>query len=130
MTIMQGFSQHVRNNAEALRHKLVKHAEGKVEIAIAMDDLFLNSPENAWHEAIEMLALGLRSEIGDMFDSLMCDFSTTGPRRLSTLLGRVSPDSALGKSTEVLISPKGSGRVRAPRPRRMGSFSESRRPTA
>ncbi len=79
VTILQGFSQHVRNNAEALRHKLVKHAEGKVEIGIAMDDLFLESPESAWHEAIEMLAFALRHEIGDIFDNLMCDFSTTGP---------------------------------------------------
>lgn len=78
-TILQGFSQPVRNNSEALRRKLVKHAEGKVEIGIAMDDLSLESPEIAWHEAIEMLAFALRNEIGDIFDNLMCDFSTTGP---------------------------------------------------
>jgi hypothetical protein len=47
-TILQGFNDHVSENSEALRNKLVNHAEGKVEININLPGYVKGSTLNPW----------------------------------------------------------------------------------
>src|SRR5271167_3255894 len=49
IAIEQGIATHVRENAEALRKRLVTH-EGKLEIEVRRDDFVRGSPENPWPE--------------------------------------------------------------------------------
>jgi len=78
ITIVQGLAQHVRNNKETLRHKIVQH-QGKMQLCIDRDDLLPGSPENAWESIIAELSTCVRSQVGDKYDRLICNFSTTGP---------------------------------------------------
>ncbi len=78
ITIVQGFAQHVKNNAEKLRFQFVDHA-GKMELSCEREDLFENSPESAWDKAIMDLAAKLELQMGPVVKDLMVDFSTTGP---------------------------------------------------
>jgi hypothetical protein len=74
LTIAQGFAHHVRNNAESLRHRLVRH-EGKREVSVTSDEL--SRPEH-WAAAIEgwVAALSHYSD-PELAALLLCDFSTT-----------------------------------------------------
>ena len=75
LTIAQGVAQHVRLNAEALRHRLVRHT-GRKKLVLDLATL----PENAdqWDAAVESIGKLLAAEIddADLFD---CDFSTSTP---------------------------------------------------
>ena len=76
LTIVQGVAQHVRNNRERLRTKLVSH-QGKAEVSIARPDVMLESPETDWASIIDELASVLQQRIGEKFDQLAPDFSTS-----------------------------------------------------
>jgi len=77
ITIVQGFAQHVKNNAEKLRCKFVAHA-GRIPLVCQRNDIFENSPESAWDEAILDLSAQLETQLGPIHGQLMTDFSTTG----------------------------------------------------
>jgi hypothetical protein len=75
---MQGIAQHVHNNPERLRKRLVSH-QGKALIATAVSDFDPGSPESDWQGLIDNLGAALKDNIGETYDQLMADFSTTGP---------------------------------------------------
>ena len=79
LTIAQGLAIHVKQNAEALRSRFVKH-EGKERITVRRDDFAKGSPENDWpgvfSEFSEQISKLL---IGKQRDLIVADFSTTGP---------------------------------------------------
>ncbi len=77
IAIIQGLSQHVKINAEGLRHKFVQH-QGRLDIAITRMDILLGSPENAWDSVISDLSKALRGHLGQIYDPLVSNFSTTG----------------------------------------------------
>jgi hypothetical protein len=73
ITIAQGFAQHVNNNAEALRGRLVEF-EGKKKLVIETRD-----PLPTWLAAEEWTQM-VRDHVGKaVYDLLVCDFSTTTP---------------------------------------------------
>jgi hypothetical protein len=78
VTILQGFAQHVRNDPERFRQRFVSHP-GKAVIEVRRDDFARGSPENPWAEVIGEFSAGVRRHIGDQYDRLVSDFSTTGP---------------------------------------------------
>ncbi|MBP6745589.1 DUF4419 domain-containing protein [bacterium] len=78
ITIMQGVAQHVHNNPEGLRKRLVSH-QGKMKIVLGVDEFNPDSPESDWQGLIDGLGGLLKANIGETYDELMADFSTTGP---------------------------------------------------
>lgn len=77
--ILQGLALHVQNNAEELRPHLVSH-QGKADLtATIFGDFNCHSPESDWQGLIDAMSGTLRDAIGDKFDRLISDFSTTGP---------------------------------------------------
>jgi hypothetical protein len=75
LTIVQGFTQHVLENAESLRHRLVRH-EGKKKLCIATDSL----AADLWPSFMSRFS-GLIRENSDpvLHETLLCEFSTTTP---------------------------------------------------
>jgi Domain of unknown function (DUF4419) len=75
LTIVQGFGHHVLENAEALRHRLVRH-EGKKELSVVTKSL---SPD-LWPSFMSSFS-GLIRENSDpvLHETLLCEFSTTTP---------------------------------------------------
>jgi hypothetical protein len=78
ITIMQGVAQHVHNNPAGLRKRLVSH-QGKMQLALGVDGFNPDSPESDWQGLIDGLGGLLKANIGETYDELMADFSTTGP---------------------------------------------------
>ena len=76
--ILQGLAQHVKNNAERLRPKLVAHAGRKV-IEVVRPDFTPGSPENPWAEVIAEFSAKVQRHVGDKYAALVPSFSTTGP---------------------------------------------------
>jgi Domain of unknown function (DUF4419) len=77
LTIAQGVAQHVRDNAERLRPRVVRHA-GNKPIVLSV----ISVPETAeqWATAIDGLRERLAKEIGDGRATLFeCNFSTSTP---------------------------------------------------
>jgi hypothetical protein len=75
LAIAQGFSHHITANAEALRHRLVRH-QGKERLMENITDLSL--------ESFKLAIAGLSTQIREasdpvLHDTLICDFSTTTP---------------------------------------------------
>lgn len=75
--ILQGLALHVQNNAEELRPHLVSH-QGKQDLTALIGDFNCHSPESDWQSLIDSLASTLKGAIGDKFDRLIADFSTSG----------------------------------------------------
>src|SRR5215469_729642 len=75
LTIIQGFTHHVLENAEALRHRLVRH-EGKKQLCVETESL---SPD-LWPSFMSSFS-GLIRENSDpiLHETLLCEFSTTTP---------------------------------------------------
>lgn len=76
ITIVQGLAQHIRNNAEMLRDKIVRHS-GKMVVNSVQEDIFLASPETAWDAVIHDLSRQVGDQVSD-YQVLLSDFSTTG----------------------------------------------------
>ena len=75
LVIAQGFSHHVTKNAEALRHRLVRH-QGSQELVAAVPDLSVASFE----QAISSFSTQIRDATDPVLhETLLCDFSTTTP---------------------------------------------------
>ena len=77
LTITQGLAIHINQNAERLRHRFVSH-DGKLTIKIRRDDFIKGSPENPWPEVFSAFSEKIRDHIGDAYDLIVADFSTTG----------------------------------------------------
>ena len=75
--IAQGFSQHVNNNPEALRDRIVYHEKGKIELSV-MTKEELHSPNVKWDELLNtfdnMIAERTKDNLADV---MRADFSTT-----------------------------------------------------
>ncbi len=75
LVIAQGFSHHVAKNAEALRHRLVRH-QGRQELTAEVRELSLASFE----QAISSFSTQIRDATDPVLhETLLCDFSTTTP---------------------------------------------------
>jgi len=75
--IAQGFAAHVRENAEALRSRLVSF-EGKERLEVWGTEIHLGRP-SPWPEAFEGFSAALGGQVGKLRDLVCADFSTTGP---------------------------------------------------
>jgi len=75
LTIAQGFGQHVHENAEALRDRMVSHRK-KQELLITTDSL----DPSRWPSLISQFSAQIR-QCSDpvLHETLVCEFSTTTP---------------------------------------------------
>lgn len=76
-TLAQGFANHVRLNAEALRGRFVRH-QGKAKLIVERQDFILGQP-NPWPEAFAAFSEQIAGHVGKLRDVVVGDFSTTGP---------------------------------------------------
>lgn len=75
LTIVQGFAQHVLENAEGLRHRLVRH-EGKKELSLETNSL---APD-LWPAFMSSFSSLIRDNSDPVLhETLLCEFSTTTP---------------------------------------------------
>jgi hypothetical protein len=79
ITIAQGVAHHMAIHGEDLRSRFVGH-QGKLELVFQAADWVEDSVENPWVDAFESWTAQIRLHVGlEVYDSLICDFSTTGP---------------------------------------------------
>ena len=75
--IAQGFSQHVNNNPEALRDRIVYHEKGKIELSV-MTKEELHSPNVKWDDLLDAFDKQIAESTKDnLADVMRADFSTT-----------------------------------------------------
>ena len=75
LTIVQGFGHHVQQNAETLRHRLVRHEE-KRELSLETDSLH----PTLWPNFISRFSDLIRENTDSVLhETLLCEFSTTTP---------------------------------------------------
>lgn len=75
--IAQGFSQHINNNPEALRDRIVYHEKGKIELSV-MTKEELHSPNVKWDELLDAFDKQIAESTKDnLADVMRADFSTT-----------------------------------------------------
>jgi hypothetical protein len=77
LCLIQGLALHVNANAEQLRHHFVQH-EGRKKITIRRDDFIKGSPDNPWTEVFDTFSTAIKNYIGDKYELIVSDFSTTG----------------------------------------------------
>ncbi len=76
ITLAQGFAHHITNHAEALRSSVVRHKGKKTLEATTVE---LLTPEH-WAEVVQQWSEGIRQHVqGDLYQLMICDFSTTSP---------------------------------------------------
>lgn len=76
--LAQGFAHHVNLNAEALRHRFVRH-EGKAKLTVSREDFVLGRT-NPWPEAFTAFSDQIADHVGRALrDVVVADFSTTTP---------------------------------------------------
>ena len=76
--LAQGFAHHVNANAEALRHRFVRHA-GQIKLTVERPDFVLGRP-NPWPEAFAAFSDQIAGHVGrPLRDVVVADFSTTTP---------------------------------------------------
>nr|AYM52230.1 hypothetical protein [Sorangium cellulosum] len=78
LCIAQGFAIHVKENAERLRGKFVRH-EGQERLVVVRDHFVKGSPDNDWPGVFGEFSAQIAAHIGRQRDLVVCDFSTTGP---------------------------------------------------
>ena len=76
LTIAQGLSIHITNNAEELRHQFVNF-EGKQHIEIYEDSFVKGSPNNDWSHAFGQFSDKIKDYIGKKRDLIVGNYSTT-----------------------------------------------------
>jgi hypothetical protein len=77
LTFMQGFSIHVNENAEELRHLIVSH-EGKKRLEVRRDDFRPPCMYNPWHEIFPVFSGMIRENVNEpMYPLIDTKFSTT-----------------------------------------------------
>ncbi len=77
LTMTQGLATHINQNAESLRRQFVSH-DGKLTIEVHREDFIKGSPENPWPEVFSAFSDQIRNYIGDAYELIVADFSTTG----------------------------------------------------
>ncbi len=77
VTVLQGFAQHVKQDPERHRGRLVAHAERETLTVEA--DVVPGSPENDWAAVVGGFIEGVRTKVRAGNDWLSAEFSTTGP---------------------------------------------------
>jgi len=77
LTMTQGLATHINQNSESLRRQFVSH-DGKLTIKVRRDDFIKGSPENPWPEVFSAFSDQIHDYIGDSYDLIVADFSTTG----------------------------------------------------
>jgi hypothetical protein len=77
LCLIQGLALHVNAHAKKLRHSFVQH-EGKEKIIIRRDDFIKGSPDNPWSEVFDAFSTAIKNYIGDKYELIVSDFSTTG----------------------------------------------------
>lgn len=79
LLISQGFSNHVNENSEAMRHHFVSHQEKK-KIEVRRDGFVKGSLQNPWENVFEEFSEHIKNEIGELnHNHIVVNFSTTGP---------------------------------------------------
>ena len=77
LLISQGFSQHVNNNAEALRHYFVKH-DGKMVLRVISTTVSIDNPDSPWETVFPEFTKQIDAVVGkELVSTLTSDFSTT-----------------------------------------------------
>jgi hypothetical protein len=76
LTLARGFALHVNQNAEALRHRFVRHS-GQEKLVVERRD-FLPGRANPWPEVFEAFSDQIAERVGKLREFVRCDFSTTG----------------------------------------------------
>lgn len=77
LLIVQGFSQHVNNNAEALRHLFVTHT-GSQTLIVRNDSIDLDNPNSPWEHVFPAFTRQIASNTSpELVQALTSDFSTT-----------------------------------------------------
>lgn len=75
--IAQGFCQHVNNNPEALRDRIVYHEKGKIKLTITTNEE-LHSPNVKWDDLLDAFDKQIAESTKDnLADVMRADFSTT-----------------------------------------------------
>ena len=75
--IAQGFCQHVNNNPEALRDRIVYHEKGKIKLTITTNEE-LHSPNVKWDKLLDAFDKQIAENTRDnLADVMRADFSTT-----------------------------------------------------
>lgn len=75
--IAQGFCQHVNNNPEALRDRIVYHEKGKIKLTITTNEE-LHSPNVRWDDLLDAFDKQIAENTRDnLADVMRADFSTT-----------------------------------------------------
>jgi hypothetical protein len=82
LTISQGLSTHITNNAEQLRSQFVNF-EGKKELIVEEDSFVKGNPNNDWPHMFGEFSSQLADYIGKKRDLIVNSFSTTGPVELA-----------------------------------------------
>ena len=77
LLICQGFSNHVNNNAEELRHYFVNF-EGKKTLTVCANDISLDNPASPWENHFPSFTSMIASNVGDSLVAILTsDFSTS-----------------------------------------------------
>jgi len=100
LVIAQGFSQHVNDNAEALRSKLVKH-DGQVTLMVrTKEDLLTGHPD--WEGLMTDFERQIAANTqGDIAITITSDFTTTGP--IERIASQVTLMSAMQHYFEYMV---------------------------
>lgn len=100
--ISQGFSQHVNNNAESLRHYFVKH-EGKMTLEVISNEIRLDDPNSPWEKMFPVFAKQIDNVVGkDLVNTLTCDFTTTTP--VSKIASQITVMEAMQSYFEYILT--------------------------
>lgn len=79
LLICQGFSLHVNNNAEELRHLFVDF-EGKRTLTASSEGISLDNPNSPWERVFPQFTSQIAAYTGqELIDVLSADFSTSTP---------------------------------------------------
>ncbi|GBB86475.1 hypothetical protein RclHR1_12900002 [Rhizophagus clarus] len=104
LIIAQGISQHINNNSEKYRQRIVNH-QGKKKVEICGEDLFEDDEENNWIQLFDRLNNAVR-ELISIKDLLTCNFTTSNqPSKISSdlvLLNTVRSNSTYEKNIKSL----------------------------
>lgn len=77
LLICQGFSQHVNNNSDALRHLFVDFS-GKISLVVQDNRIDLNDPNSPWPEVFPQFVKQIDDNIGqDLGNTMTANFTTT-----------------------------------------------------
>ena len=77
LAIVQGISQHIRNNSSEYWSRLAADS-GQLALEVNRGDLVLGSPENLWDEIVDDFAISIRAHLPKLHDAFVPEFSTTG----------------------------------------------------